>query len=803
MKQRKIDSMIVTRVEQTDKYYDLVVCGGGIGGVVTAVMAARKGLSVALVDNKAGLGGNACAEIGVNIDGAHCFGFFVNKREGGPVEELKERLAAMDPYGDQGMNSTVMLFWCMESGVHVFSELLIDEVAAESNRVIMVAGSQGGTERRLAFHAGQFVDATGDGTIAAMANAEYMTGRESRGTFDEILAPENADTGIMGASLLYRASEKKEAIPFVRPEWAYEYRTEDDLPYRLSMQKGPAICGFWWIEYAGDHDDPIGEYEQVRVELSKCLYGAWAFLKNDPSRGMENWSLDRVSISPAKRESRRVIGDIVVNEKDIVGRTEFNDAVAYVGWNIDIHVPGGFKSRYKPNIHALFPWVSPLPLRALYSRDIENLWLVGRDISVSHVALGATRLQATIGTMGHAVACAAAIAHRGGLTNRETARQQIKAIQQDILRDGSHIPGISNQDDRDYARLAQCVATSDQPLRVTAGDFFIPVGNGRAVSFPVTGGTVDSITINLRNPGTIPVDARLFFSPCMHPNHASDRNVLAEMSLRIEPGEHNINWKLNLNDVAVGLYAVGITTDTSVKVNWQWPGRSVVHADDNGFAGLEWRACSDVPYGCHTLVFDPDYYYLPKADVNDNLYLVTKPIMLAPMGEDTSWIREKNHRMWRPRQMNRTKIPVPAITIIPEQHPYTASQVISGVSHTDNLPGLWISDPDQPLPQKIELNWEHVHTISEIRIVFDTDTDMSHPAYEPIDTLVKSYRVDASVDGRWVEIVREDDNRGRFRIHKFNAVQADALRLTIEKVHAGGKSARIFEIRAYGIENAE
>lgn len=276
----------------SETQFDLVVCGGGVGGVITAVMAARKGLSVALLDNKAGLGGNACSEIGVSIEGAHFFSFFAHMREGGPVEELKERIAAIDPGRQYGQNSTVMLLWCREAGVQVYSELLIDEVVTEGRRIVQVAGAQGGTERRLAFRAAQFVDATGDGSVAALAGAACMTGREARDTFGETLAPAQADTGIMGASLLFRASEKKEPSTFTRPDWAYEYRTEADLPHRMVMA-GPVSCGFWWIEYAGDHDDPIGEYEQLRVELSKCLYGCWAFLKNAPARKMAHWSLDR------------------------------------------------------------------------------------------------------------------------------------------------------------------------------------------------------------------------------------------------------------------------------------------------------------------------------------------------------------------------------------------------------------------------------------------------------------------------------------------------------------------------------
>ncbi len=785
-----------TRWACREDEFDLVVCGGGVGGVITAVMAARKGLSVALLDNKAGLGGNACSEIGVGIEGAHFFGFFAGMREAGPVEELKERIAELDPYGQGGQNSTVMLFWCREAGVRVYSEMLIDEVVAKDRRIVQVAGSQGGTEQRLVFRAAQFVDATGDGSVAAMAGAACMTGREARTTYGETLAPEQTDSGIMGASLLFRASEKKEPTPFTRPPWAYEYRTEADLPHRLAMQRGPVPCGFWWIEYAGDHDDPIGEYEEIRVELSKCLYGAWAFLKSDPARGMANWSLDRVSISPAKRESRRVIGDVVVTEKDIVERTPFPDAVAYAGWNIDVHVPGGFKSPDKPNIHAFFPWVAPLPLRALYARDLDNLWLVGRDISVSHVALGATRLMGTIGALGHAVACAAAAAGQHGLTTRQAAEQLSSAIQQDILRDGSFIPGVRNTDTEDQARQAVCAATSDAPLCFSPGGEYLVVGPGRALSFPVVGGRLEQVTLPLCNPGLQAVEARLFFAPCLHPNHASDLNPLATLEIRLEPGEQTVNWPLHLTDLPDGLYAVGVTTTSNMAWRWQWPGRAVPVKEEAAPAVLEWRSCDAVPCGCHSLVLDTHHYHRPQPDSRDNLYLATKAIMLAPVDEDTRWIRERIHRAWRPQHKNRGFVPVPSIETTPVLRPYAANQVLSGSSHTNALPELWISDPEQPLPQTLELTWKTPRTLGEVRLVFDNDLDMGHPAFEPLETLVKAYRVEARCKGAWIEVVREADNRARFRTHRFAAVQAEALRLVVDAVHAGGRAARVFELRA-------
>lgn len=74
---------------------------------------------------------------------------------------------------------------------------------------------------------------------------------------------------------------------------------------------------------------------------------------------------------------------------------------------------------------------------------------------------------------------------------------------------------------------------------------------------------------------------------------------------------------------------------------------------------------------------------------------------------------------------------------------------------------------------------------------------MGHPAFEPIDTLVKAYRLEASCADGWREVARETDNRVRFCIHRFAAVQAEALRLVVDAVHAGARSARVFEIQAY------
>ena len=751
------------------KRYDLVVVGGGVGGIIAAVTAVRHGLHVALVNDKPGLGGNASSDIGVSIDGAICFNTFPNMREGGPVEELKEQIAALDPMQDSQQNSTAMLFFCeREPRLDVFNELLITSVRHTNGRIQSVAGHQSSTERSYKFTADQFVDATGDGSLAAWCGCTYRMGRESSADHGETLAPATADAAIMGSSLLFRASNRGIPIDFEKPAWAYTYTRDEDLPYRLQMQRGPVRHGFWWLEYAGDDNNPIVEHDEIRKELLKVLYGVWSYLKNDPARDMRNWALDSVTILPAKRESRRIMGDYVLTQSDIVNSRPFDDAVAYGGWNIDVHVPGGFKAKGPPNVHAHFPWVFTIPLRCLYARDLDNLWLVGRDMSVTHVALGATRLQATIGLTGHAVGVAAAWAKQARMTTRETARQCIRSIQQDLLKDGSFLPGIRNEDPADCARRATVTTSSAKVLTFEPSDDYDAIGRGKAVSFPLPGGRLDRLSIPLRNNGNEPACVRLQLAPSAHPNDFDPTACVATKEFLVPPGCQTIVWECGVTDLKGPLCALFATTA----------------------AGVDWMLARETPYGAHVGDFAPEFFANPKWP---HVFLLT------PDGRPRDWVRKPRHRTASPLQPDgRARKRCPAVSLWPTPCPYEAANTISGCSHTNTLPDLWVSDPAQPLPQAITLAWDQPQPVSSVRLVFDNDSDMNHPSGYPVETLVKTYRVLATTAAGIQTVVQVEDNRERFRIHAFETVTASAITLQIESVHAGGREARVFEIRCYG-----
>jgi hypothetical protein len=102
--------------------------------------------------------------------------------------------------------------------------------------------------------------------------------------------------------------------------------------------------GYWWIEIGYPYDT-IYDNEEIKHNLLAHLLGIWDHLKNQGNHGFENFSLEWVGMVPGKRESRRFIGDYILKEQDLKERRQFPDAIAYGGWFIDLHTPGGILAR--------------------------------------------------------------------------------------------------------------------------------------------------------------------------------------------------------------------------------------------------------------------------------------------------------------------------------------------------------------------------------------------------------------------------------------------------------------------------
>ena len=425
---------------------DLCVIGGGLAGMCTAIAAARHGARVVLMQDRPVLGGNASSECHVQISGAARGGTIPHVRETGILEELRLENLYRNPHEVFTIQDTVFYEKAyLEPNITPLLNCSCIDARMEGNHIVSVTGWQLTAETRHTIKAAIYADCSGDGILAPLTGAEFRIGREARSEFGESIAPQVADQRTMGMSLLFFSREYDSPQPFEPPLWAYRFESCDELPWGEEGHRRWAM-GYWWVELGGEHDS-IHDTEMLRDELLKIAYGVWDHLKNHCRHRdqLAQYALDWMQFLPAKRESRRYVGDHMLTQGDIESEGRFDDIVAYGGWTMDDHHPAGFWSVKTGEPATIWhPCPSPygIPYRILYSRNIDNLMFAGRDTSCSHAAMSSTRVMGTCAVMGQAVGTAAAIAARLGISPRQV-NGHIQALQQALLRDDCYLPWVT------------------------------------------------------------------------------------------------------------------------------------------------------------------------------------------------------------------------------------------------------------------------------------------------------------------------------------------------------------------------
>jgi hypothetical protein len=199
----------------------------------------------------------------------------------------------------------------------------------------------------------------------------------------------------------------------------------------------------------------------IQKELKKIAYGVWAYLKNHPNGYCHNYELDWICHLPGKRESARYVGDFILSQNDIVSQADFPDAIGHGGWPLDDHEPEAFYCIYKASTYFDTPPHYNIPYRVLYSRNIENLFFAGRNISATHMGLSSTRVMGTCSVLGQAVGTAAALALQTGETPKGIYLRHIDKLQKQLLEDDQFIPGFMRQ----LSKLSLDAAVSHEAIR--------------------------------------------------------------------------------------------------------------------------------------------------------------------------------------------------------------------------------------------------------------------------------------------------------------------------------------------------
>ncbi len=389
---------------------DLVVVGGGMAGTCCAITAARLGLRVTLVQDRPILGGNASSEVRLWILGATAHMGNNNRwaREGGVIDEILVENTYRNPEGNPLIFDTILLEKVVEeTNIHLLLNTAVVEMSKQtSSRIESVTAFCSQNSTRYVLHAPLFVDASGDGIVGFLAGAAFRMGAELESEFGEKMAPSQEYGELLGHSLYFYSKDVGQPVKYTPPSFALRDITR--IPRFRSFNAQEHGCRLWWIEYGG-RLDTVHETEAIKWELWKIVYGVWNYIKNSGNfPEAETLTLEWVGHIPGKRESRRFEGDYMLTQCDLIEQHLHADAVAHGGWALDLHPADGVFSE-KPGCNQ---WhsrgVYQIPYRCLYSRNIDNLFLAGRIISVSHVAFGSTRVQATLAAAAQAVGVAAA-----------------------------------------------------------------------------------------------------------------------------------------------------------------------------------------------------------------------------------------------------------------------------------------------------------------------------------------------------------------------------------------------------------
>ncbi|OAS18034.1 FAD-dependent oxidoreductase [Paenibacillus oryzisoli] len=766
--------MTVKKQEQ----YDVVVCGGGLAGFCAAISAARHGAKTCIIQDRPVFGGNSSSEVCVTPHGAAAFHAYA--RETGIISELliEERARNHAPILENGWTNSVwdMTMYDMAMSTPNLSFHLntsIVSVMKNSDRTISaVVARVANAETEITIAGNIFIDCTGDGIVADQAGCEWRWGSEGIEEFNEPHAPLQASKDTMGNSIHFRAKDMGRPVPFQAPEWAVKHE-DPDYFYKQGRPFQSLHGGYWWIEI-GVPWNTIYDSENIRHELTRHVHGIWDWIKNkDPEMKHKaaNFALDWIGQVPGKRESRRIMGHYFMTEHDPANKTVFPDEIAFGGWFIDLHTPGGLlaptaepasaEGYAETSEYAIKSYCGPygIPLRIMIAKDIDNLMMAGRNVSVTHAALGTVRVMSTTALMGQAVGIAAAYSLKNGIPLSEIPTRGIKEVQQILLRDGCFLPNVSNEDPKDLARRAIVTSSSEAKLvgvgpesRGVSGlkerskqpdaRKAEPLNHRRGQLIAIGEEGLDAVFICLSNPtdGVQLVEAGIYPADHIWDYRVNTGKALATTVLQVPPGvDQWIEWPVQLDHDA------GLITGRYVRLD--------LMANPH----VHWYTAG---------TFEPGH------------------VSSFEMGKG------------KMRRYGGTL----SFRVEPAQSCYGAMNVINGVTRPSKYTNLWRSDPNLPNAQWIQLSWPDEQTISCVELTFPGHLLHEYHVYEPFyrdPQCPRDYSILAWVDEEWAELERIQDNYQRHRKHQLHSqINTTKLRLVIHATN-GDPSAAVYEIRCY------
>lgn len=720
---------------------DFMVAGGGIAGMCAAIAAAREGLSVTLINDRSVLGGNASSEIGVGISGASHHGLnpAIYAKETGIVEEIRLRISSYMNKGGYGKPAALdAVFFDMiynEKNIRLLMNTLVYDCKVENQSIKKVYARHCVNNNVYEITAQSYVDATGNGTLGYAAGAQFRIGREGKEEFGEFWAPEKPDDYTMGNSIYFETENAGHEEGFKAPDFAYDISKMDfmkniDKPENF---RGLSCFGPHWAYEYGGQVDILKDHDLTELELRKLIYGIWDYVKNSGKYPQaKTRRLKRVFAKAGTRESRRFVGDYILNENDIENKVNFNDSVAIGGWPMDIHAPLGIYDTLPASNFVSVTGTYNIPFRCLYSKDINNLYLAGRDISVTHIALGSTRVMATCGALGQAVGTAAFLGKKYGENPREIYNNHIDELRRLLIENDQSILHIKEE-----APKADIYASDVKKYENISEDDYMPLERDYCLALMAGSEKIESVKIKIRSNNETVIKYKLFTG--IHPETYLPETPEKECEIKVD---NNYNdWILLPVDIPVGkdgkiyiVFSENKDIETAISKN---------------------RTMGAVTMRMHT------------KDNHEN-----KNHDSVPLNEEKTGYTHCDHHYEKQRN-------ILFKDIIPEQKVFAPENVLNGYTRPYKTQNLWLVDMDKP--QTITVIPENPTDISFLKIVFDDRLDIDEGEKMP-STLAKDFEINIYYkDG--VKTISEKDNF--YRMVKYNLCLSDVtkIELTVFKTY--------------------
>jgi hypothetical protein len=740
---------------------DLVVVGGGMAGTCCALTAARAGINVILVQDRPVLGGNASSEVRLWIlgDTSHMGNNNRWAREGGIIDEILVENTYRNKEGNPVIFDTILLEKVREeSNITLLLNTMVYEVHKTiSNRVDGVTAfcSQNSTKYHL--EAPLFCDASGDGIVAFQAGAPFRMGAEKPEEFDEGFAPNVEDYGeLLGHSIYFYTKDAGKPVNFVPPKYALS--DVDKLPRLKNYKIDDQGCRLWWVEYGG-RMNTVHDSETIKWELWKVIYGIWNYVKNSGEYPeSKNLTLEWVGTIPGKRESRRFEGDYMLHQKDVIEQRQHYDDVAFGGWALDLHPADGVYSEQNSCTQWHSKGIYTIPYRCYYSKGIDNLFLVGRIASTSHVAFGSARVMATCSHGAQAVGMAAALATENGLKPRDIAeKDNIKMLQKELNKRGQSIPHTHLQDKENLVNNATIEASDELILNHLPFDGpWVRLDNAAAQLLPMKEGIEYSLKFWVQADGDTTLEVELRTSS-KQTNYTPDITI-DKQQFNLQKGEQEveINFSSSLDRDQYAFICFPENENISIK-------------------------CSKKRVSGLVSVFN-------KNNPAVSNFGKQQPPQDIGIEEFEFWTPER-----RPAGHNL------GFRIEPALPQFGTKNINNGFTRPTYQPNAWAATWEQKRPE-LRLEWDQPQNIRHITLMFDTDFDhamesalMGH-AEAVMPFVVRNYTI---LDDSGNTIYEKKDNYQTINnIELDEVVETSTLKIEAERP-SDNIGASIFEVLCY------